>query len=104
LRVVSVDDFRSLALTMVRSHFSREADEGLVNRVEVLPVSWHGALHGKETGIKRQFQRITLKSIPRLRHFTNETLLDILLYTSPIYCQVSCPFFSLEFREFNACV
>lgn len=32
-------------------------------------------------------QNITLPSIPKLRHFTNDTLLDILLYSSPFYCQ-----------------
>ena len=31
---------------------------------------------------------ITLPSISRLRDFTNSTLLDILFYTSPVYCQV----------------
>ncbi|KAF4521134.1 hypothetical protein B566_EDAN011951 [Ephemera danica] len=82
-----VDDFRSMALTLVRSHFRQAGDEGKVSRVEVLPVSWHGALHGEETGIDQQLQGITLKSIPRLRHFTNDTLLDILFYTSPVYCQ-----------------
>lgn len=30
---------------------------------------------------------ITLESIPKLRDFTNDTLLDILFYTSPIYSQ-----------------
>jgi phospholipase DDHD2 len=30
---------------------------------------------------------LTLKSIPKLRSFVNDTLLDILFYTSPIYCQ-----------------
>ncbi|CAB3364606.1 Hypothetical predicted protein [Cloeon dipterum] len=82
-----VDDFRSMALSLVRSHFRQAKQDGRVNRVEILPVSWHGALHGEETGIDQQLQNITLKSIPKLRHFTNDTLLDILFYTSPVYCQ-----------------
>jgi len=77
-----------MTLTLTRSHFKQAGDDGRVTRVEVLPVSWHGALHGEETGIDQQLQNITLKSIPRLRHFTNDTLLDILFYTSPVYCQV----------------
>ncbi|ELV09830.1 Phospholipase DDHD2 [Tupaia chinensis] len=32
-------------------------------------------------------QRITLPSINRLRHFTNDTILDVFFYNSPTYCQ-----------------
>ncbi|KAG8236991.1 hypothetical protein J437_LFUL017112, partial [Ladona fulva] len=85
--VETVDDFRSLALQLTRSHFSACVESGQANRVEVLPVSWHGKLHGEDTGIDKKLQSITLKSIPRLRYFTNDTLLDILFYTSPVYCQ-----------------
>lgn len=35
----------------------------------------------------RRMKNITLPSIPKLRHFTNDTLLDILLYSTPTYCQ-----------------
>lgn len=35
----------------------------------------------------RDIQRITLPSICRLRHFTNDTLLDLFFYNSPTYCQ-----------------
>lgn len=58
-----------------------------MNRVEVLPISWHTTLHSEDTGIDKKLQAITLDSIPKLRHFTNDTLLDILFYTSPVYCQ-----------------
>lgn len=61
---------------------------GFINRIEILPVSWHVHLHGDATGVDKKLQTITLKSIPKLRHFTNDTLLDILFYTSPVYCQV----------------
>lgn len=35
----------------------------------------------------RRIKKITLPSTGRLRHFTNETLLDVLFYNSPTYCQ-----------------
>ncbi|KAK7866472.1 hypothetical protein R5R35_014340 [Gryllus longicercus] len=82
-----VDDFRSLSLQLVQSHFRTSVEQGKVNRIEVLPVSWHSTLHGEDTGIDQKLKCITLPSIPKLRHFTNDTLLDILFYTSPVFCQ-----------------
>eukprot|EP00057_Strongylocentrotus_purpuratus_P034703 XP_796242.3 PREDICTED: phospholipase DDHD2 [Strongylocentrotus purpuratus] len=82
-----VDDFRSLSLGLMSSHFKQAQDEGRAGRVEFLPVYWYAALHGDATGVDRRLKRITLPSINRLRNFTNETLLDILFYTSPIYAQ-----------------
>ncbi|PNF41924.1 Phospholipase DDHD2 [Cryptotermes secundus] len=82
-----VDELRSIALQLVRSHFRTAMEQGKVNRIEVLPISWHATLHGEDTGIDRKLKSITLSSIPKLRHFTNDTLLDILFYTSPVYCQ-----------------
>ncbi|KAG1670494.1 SEC23-interacting protein [Nymphon striatum] len=46
-----VNDFRSISLTMVQSHFSNAQFEGKVGRVEFLPVKWHCTLHGDATGI-----------------------------------------------------
>lgn len=86
--LVAVNEFRRISLQLVQSHFRTATEVGAVGRVEVLPVSWHGALHGEDTGIDRKLRSITLKSIPKLRDFTNDTLLDILFYTSPMYCQV----------------
>ena len=40
-----------------------------------------------------RLKAITLKSISKLRHFTNDTLLDILFYASPAYCQVRLYYF-----------
>lgn len=82
-----LDDIRHIALGLVRSHFGGPLREGRIGRVEFLPVSWHSTLHSDATGIDRALQHITLRSIPKLRHFTNDTLLDILFYTSPVYCQ-----------------
>ncbi|XP_076245833.1 uncharacterized protein LOC143186201 isoform X2 [Calliopsis andreniformis] len=82
-----VDEFRSISLQLVQSHYRTASQQRIVNRVEVLPVSWHTTLHSEDTGIDKKLQAITLESIPKLRHFTNDTLLDILFYTSPVYCQ-----------------
>ncbi|XP_033209663.1 SEC23-interacting protein isoform X2 [Belonocnema kinseyi] len=82
-----VDEFRSISLQLVQSHYRSASDQGIVNRIEVLPISWHTTLHSEDTGIDKKLEAITLTSIPKLRHFTNDTLLDILFYTSPVYCQ-----------------
>ncbi|XP_061395506.1 SEC23-interacting protein-like [Musca vetustissima] len=82
-----VEDFRTIAHQLVQSHYKNSADLGLVGRVEVLPISWHSHLHSIELGIDEKLRSITLESIPKLRNFTNDTLLDILFYTSPTFCQ-----------------
>uniref|UniRef100_A0AAQ4NUP8 SEC23 interacting protein n=1 Tax=Gasterosteus aculeatus aculeatus TaxID=481459 RepID=A0AAQ4NUP8_GASAC len=82
-----VDDFRSVSLKLLHSHFDKALDEHAISRVEFLPVQWHTALHGDATGVDRRIKKITLPSTGRLRHFTNETLLDVLFYNSPTYCQ-----------------
>lgn len=86
---ISVDDFRTLSFQLVQSHYKKSCEQDLVHRVEVLPISWHKKLHSEGTGIDGKLKQITLDSIPRLRDFTNDTLLDILFYSSPVYCQVS---------------
>ncbi|NXX96586.1 S23IP protein, partial [Centropus bengalensis] len=85
--VECVDDFRTVSLKLLQTHFKKSLEEGKVSRVEFLPVHWHSSLHGDATGVDRNIKKITLPSIGRLRHFTNETLLDVLFYNSPIYCQ-----------------
>ncbi len=50
-------------------------------------MNWHKTLHGEDTGTDERLRPLTLKSIPKLRNFVNDTLLDILFYTSPVYCQ-----------------
>lgn len=84
---ILVDEFRGIALQLVQSHYKSSCEGGIANRIEVLPISWHDKLHSEDTGIDRKLKSITLESIPRLRDFTNDTLLDILCYTSPAYCQ-----------------
>ncbi|XP_013364042.1 PREDICTED: SEC23-interacting protein isoform X2 [Chinchilla lanigera] len=82
-----VDDFRVVSLKLLQTHFKKSLDDGKISRVEFLPVHWHSALGGDATGVDRNIKKITLPSIGRFRHFTNETLLDILFYNSPTYCQ-----------------
>ncbi|KAL7017113.1 hypothetical protein ACKWTF_010254 [Chironomus riparius] len=82
-----VDEFRMIAQQLVQAHYRTAYDEGKIGRVEVLPVSWYKALHSDDSGIDQKLKSITLDSIPRLRNFTNETLLDVLFYTSPVFSQ-----------------
>ncbi|KAG4074829.1 hypothetical protein HA402_014383 [Bradysia odoriphaga] len=82
-----VEDFRSIAMQLTQSHYRSSCDRGEVGRIEVLPVSWHTELHSEESGIDEKLKAITLESIPKLRTFTNDTLLDILFYSSPVFCQ-----------------
>ena len=84
-----VDDFRFLSYQLVETHFSSAVAGQRIGRTEFLPVSWHAPLHGDDTGIDKRLQPITLPSIPKLRHFANDTILDVLFYTSPVYCEVS---------------
>lgn len=85
--VECVDDFRMIHLSLLKSHFKGALELKLAHRIEFLPVHWHRALHGDACGVDRDIRRLTLPSISRLRNFTNETLLDILFYSSPVYCQ-----------------
>nr|XP_014345834.1 PREDICTED: SEC23-interacting protein [Latimeria chalumnae] len=85
--VECVDGFRIVSLKLLHTHFKRALEGHKISRVEFLPVHWHGALHGDATGVDRRIKKITLPSTGRLRHFANETLLDIFFYNSPTYCQ-----------------
>ncbi|KAH1022969.1 hypothetical protein HUJ04_012269, partial [Dendroctonus ponderosae] len=83
----SVDEFRDIALQLTQAHYRSACEQGVINRVEILPINWHERLHSNETGVDDQLKKITLPSIPRLRELTNGTILDVLFYTSPMYCQ-----------------
>ncbi|KAM5272526.1 SEC23-interacting protein isoform 5-T5 [Ctenodactylus gundi] len=97
-----VDDFRVVSLKLLQTHFKKSLDDGKVSRVEFLPVHWHSALGGDATGVDRNIKKITLPSIGRFRHFTNETLLDILFYNSPTYCQMIVEKVGLEINRLHA--
>ncbi|CAL8068820.1 unnamed protein product [Calicophoron daubneyi] len=78
-----VNILRRTARGIERTHFPHHK-----NCIEILPVTWHDALHSDATGLDDQLGQITLRSIPKLRQFINGTLMDILFYTSSKYCQV----------------
>ncbi|CAN7990219.1 unnamed protein product, partial [Ixodes hexagonus] len=75
-----LEDMRQLALSLGASHFGSAP-----GRLELLPVSWHWSLH--TASVDQALGRISLDSIPKLRSWANDTLLDVLLYTSPVHCQ-----------------
>lgn len=45
----AVNDFRSVSLSMLQSHFRKAQEQQQVGRVEFLPVNWHSSLHS--TGV-----------------------------------------------------
>lgn len=49
----TVDDFRTVSLKLLQTHFKKSLEEGKVSRVEFLPVHWHSSLHGDATGVDR---------------------------------------------------
>lgn len=51
--IFPVNDFRSVSLSLLASHYKRAQQEGQVGRVEFLPVNWHSALHGDATGVDK---------------------------------------------------
>ncbi|NXK66165.1 DDHD2 Phospholipase, partial [Sylvietta virens] len=83
--VQCVNDFRNVSLSMLQEHFKKAQEQQQVGRVEFLPVNWHSSLHS--TGVDVDLERITLPSINRLRHFINDTILDVFFYNSSTYCQ-----------------
>ncbi|NXL47046.1 DDHD2 Phospholipase, partial [Podilymbus podiceps] len=83
--VQCVNDFRNVSLSMLQAHFKKAQEQQQIGRVEFLPVNWHSSLHS--TGVDVDLERITLPSINRLRHFINDTILDVFFYNSPTYCQ-----------------
>ncbi|NXI15022.1 DDHD2 Phospholipase, partial [Irena cyanogastra] len=83
--VQCVNDFRNVSLSMLQAHFKKAQEQQQVGRVEFLPVNWHSSLHS--TGVDVDLERITLPSINRLRHFINDTILDVFFYNSSTYCQ-----------------
>ncbi|XP_020641788.3 triacylglycerol hydrolase DDHD2 [Pogona vitticeps] len=82
--VQCVNDFRNVSLSMLVTHFKKAQEQQQIGRVEFLPVNWHSTLH---TGVDVDLERITLPSINRLRHFINDTILDVFFYNSSTYCQ-----------------
>jgi len=84
--VLAVNDFRSDSNDLLNSHFSCAKTKGAISRVEYLPVAWHTLLH-ESTGLDNRMNLITLTSVPKIRKFANDTILDVLFYFSPTYKQ-----------------
>lgn len=98
-----VDDFRKISLQLIREHFKNNNDKNRnVGRIEFLPIFWHDAVHGQQTGNDEQLRLITLPSIPKLRNFTNDTILDALFYTSPVYCQMIVNTVAVELNRLHS--
>jgi len=87
--VECVEDLRKNSLDLGRTHQfkTNKQDSG---RVEYLPIQWYLCLHNDYFGVDKQLKSLSLPSISKLRNFTNETLTDILFFTSPLYCQTIC--------------
>uniref|UniRef100_A0A1B6C5Y3 WWE domain-containing protein n=1 Tax=Clastoptera arizonana TaxID=38151 RepID=A0A1B6C5Y3_9HEMI len=54
-----VDDFRSICLQLLQSHFKGAIETGTVSRIEVLPVPWHQALHSEDITKKTKQHHFT---------------------------------------------
>lgn len=78
-----VDDFRKITADMLGGHFAHQ--DANIGRVEVLPISWHTALHTEH--LDAHLALLTLPSIPKMRSFTNDTIMDALFYTSDNHAQ-----------------
>lgn len=81
-----VNDMRSISTLVTKANFKSSYDDSKIGRIEYIPVTWHEELH-KNTQVDDRLADITLDGIPKLRKFANSTMLDILFYTSPVYCQ-----------------
>uniref|UniRef100_A0A0K2T0W1 SEC23interacting proteinlike [Pundamilia nyererei] n=1 Tax=Lepeophtheirus salmonis TaxID=72036 RepID=A0A0K2T0W1_LEPSM len=82
-----VSSMREKVSYLSEKHFQSAHLAGSAHRVEFLPITWHQTLHGEDTGTDSRLKPLTLKSIPKLRSFMNDTLMDILFYTSPVFGQ-----------------
>ena len=70
-----VDNYREMTDAIAAKHFAGARLASRANRVEFLPVNWHSKLHGEEKGTDNRIKPLTLRSIPKLRSFVNDTLL-----------------------------
>ncbi|XP_067928584.1 phospholipase DDHD2-like [Watersipora subatra] len=82
-----VDGMRSSGMSILSSHFQTAKSCNKVGRVEFLPIYWYDALRNDAIGVDKKLSNITLPSIAKIRELTNEILVDILFYNSPVYSQ-----------------
>ncbi|XP_055331613.1 SEC23-interacting protein-like isoform X2 [Paramacrobiotus metropolitanus] len=83
-----VDAYRLMARNLIAEHFNFAGKKGKSFRVEFIPINWHGILHSDNAELENRIKRITLPSIPIVRYFANDYVLDILFYASPMYCRL----------------
>jgi len=96
--VECVNDLRKNSLDLAWTHgFS--TGSGAPKRIEFLPIQWHSKLRNDRSDVDRQLKSLSLPSIGKLRSFTNDTLTDILFFTSPTYCQAICDTVVEEMNE-----
>ena len=79
-----VDKFRSLAAAS--SHGARAGDEP-AGRVEFLPVEWNLSVRDDADGTMSRMRQVTPTTVPLLRQFANEVVLDVLFYEHPAHRQ-----------------
>ncbi|CAM9134914.1 unnamed protein product [Choristocarpus tenellus] len=87
LEELCIQDSEKLKLESVASpEGSTDLGAGFI---EFLPVEWYDEVHqsggekGEHNGIDNNLNRISLPSIPALRQFANEVLMDIMYYLTP---------------------
>ncbi|KAK2711679.1 hypothetical protein QYM36_012702, partial [Artemia franciscana] len=85
--VETVNHSREISHDVLSKYFGHSNTSGHRNRVEFIPVKWRPAVHGDETGVDQLLKRITLDSCRFERDLVNNTILDVLFYMSPKYCQ-----------------
>ena len=81
-----VSDMREVSNFILGCHTAGLQDLD-VGRVEFLPIAWHSCLRSDFDNVDLRLEAISLTSTPKIRHFSNSALTDILFYTSPLYCQ-----------------
>ena len=58
---------------------------GRKSRVELLPVTWYNGLRVDNSATLRALAAVTPRSVPALRTFANEVVLDVLFYEQPAH-------------------
>ncbi|OQV16550.1 SEC23-interacting protein [Hypsibius exemplaris] len=97
-----VDAFRLMSRNLLRDHFNFAGKKGKSFRVEFIPINWHGILHSDNTELENRIKRITLPTIPIVRYFANDYVLDILFYSSPKYCKIIADHVASDMNRLHA--
>ena len=91
-----VDDMRSISNrfclepnnSINSTMSSLYAGDSSCKGIEFLPIQWHSALHCGPERLNEKLNKISLSSCGKIRDFVNDVLLDVLLFTSPVYHKV----------------